>query len=1376
MAIVTSRLSIGSTVDIEVKVIDGRVLAGSHRVNFKPSYFVELEVSKDTRKTSFGRNENTSTRWDESFIFVCGSSTSLDIRIFCHHERVRDDHIIGAATLDILKAVRNENIEIDLFDPSTANGTKKKRHTRLTLHLKVAILASFSNNVASDFDFPIKSLEMTGFVNCPTPKQFQQISPVWKRFIVSLNNFCKLAEAIAELSPKAKVAVGAVGFVLKIMIDQINRDEKIMGLIAIMTDLYQFFLDADPMQKILTFRKTVDRLLSQTTECSYFIADYLKTISAAQRAVMHIVSNADSMIQQFEGAFGNLKIELILGTSLQAAVVSFRILDKVKNIVNLMFIDHLPYSKSAGWDLGRTCFRGTRGIVIDEVVHWASDSEGSRVYLLFGPPSCGKSAIAHTIAHAFHQQGRLGAAVFLDNRCVDRKVNSQTIASTVAFQLASYDPRIKERMAEKLSSSNLLASADTERQFPELIISAVEDLAMVGPTVIIIDGLPDPVEQRRLLTTIIKSAAKLPPNLRIVLTSRPDSIIPFILNNQTSVVKAREIGFHDAAEVALDVFTSSQFVELCLDHHIFSKDSNLSDEYNRQDVQEQFMRQALGLDFWISMAYRTLSRSSDSDKRTILNIIKAQKPPQSKLEAMDNIYHAFLTILPYPPEFALSIFAALIHSPKSIVLPKDGLLGIVVVERSFDSQGGPLLGLDLCFEDLLTDLWRLGSNNDEFYYCDWKKPAVPRAGELSLDEMNRLLKHNLLELEDIMALNNEVLDLKDRISKFLPERLQYACCNWAIHIEAVKDLTAVSTALREFLFTHLLHWLEVMSFLSLFDLALPSLERLYDWLQKHAPLEYELCQLTANGIRFIQLFSPIISQAALQTYVSALPLMPSDTLLFEQYRNEPIADRSNLTSYIYHAQWSVRPLPADAHVHLIRTGKFDSDPSVTAVAYHGFLTATYSKGHGIFLYDPLNGHVHPKINASPHTVIVKQMAFSPDGQHITTSENYGRVCIWEVSTGKCIRSINTKSTSTVASYSSDGTKIMISGQYNLLTNKILIWNSSEKWIQRINTESSGALSGNCLALLSSTGKSITIKLLKLDNQSEGQSTADPDEAVVEELKVPGPLKDERPALEFHKLLWSPDGRLLACAGSFEKDTVYLWSFGTATRMVTLRFGENFKNTNSGHTEPWRHWYHLAFSSDSFYLSAVHRFQIEGSGRLGLVSIWDTSTGELLFQKELSLPLPYYNAPYLSFLPDGHEIVIHCGPNGMLPVHLVNFSNSPDSPQAELAPTITYSHLLSRNAKDVGNYAPQVDNDGWILNRKGARQMWVPYPNYNVSSTHRPYVKGEGSRCSLEVRHPDTEKVVLRFNINFGSTQRIKAAKPLAYTVTYCRERRNAGYF
>ena len=65
-----------------------------------------------------------------------------------------------------------------------------------------------------------------------------------------------------------------------------------------------------------------------------------KTMSfgPAQRLINNMmVSNADAIISQFESAFGDLKIELILGSTLQTTIFSFRILQGVENIGKTRF-------------------------------------------------------------------------------------------------------------------------------------------------------------------------------------------------------------------------------------------------------------------------------------------------------------------------------------------------------------------------------------------------------------------------------------------------------------------------------------------------------------------------------------------------------------------------------------------------------------------------------------------------------------------------------------------------------------------------------------------------------------------------------------------------------------------------------------------------------------------------------------------------------------------------------------------------------------------------------------------------------------------------------------------------------------------------------
>jgi hypothetical protein len=52
----------------------------------------------------------------------------------------------------------------------------------------------------------------------------------------------------------------------------------------------------------------------------------------AQRAVMNLVSSADGLITAYDTSFRELRIEFVMGSTLQTALTTVRILEKVDNI------------------------------------------------------------------------------------------------------------------------------------------------------------------------------------------------------------------------------------------------------------------------------------------------------------------------------------------------------------------------------------------------------------------------------------------------------------------------------------------------------------------------------------------------------------------------------------------------------------------------------------------------------------------------------------------------------------------------------------------------------------------------------------------------------------------------------------------------------------------------------------------------------------------------------------------------------------------------------------------------------------------------------------------------------------------------------------
>ncbi|KAF4612891.1 hypothetical protein D9613_011113 [Agrocybe pediades] len=408
----------GRMVDIEVAVIGGREFLNSHSFRSNPSYYLRLNLSGEEKRTQGCKGSNT-PKWDQKFVFAANLDSILQVEVLCIHGHTREDHVIGQADINILTVERNKDVEI-AFHGKAKKSEEKITSGYITLHLRVALPMGNAVKIMNQIDS-------------------EQLAPAWNRLVTSLDKVASYAEKISDLDSRAAVAV---------LGKQIERDEKVERLGVIMTDLYTYIQDGIEMDKIITYQKTLDKVLTQTTECAYFIADYRKVKLFAQRAVVNMVSDADSMIAQFEASFGELKISLILGSSLQTAVVSYRILRTVEHIESLIHINNLPYLRNVGWDSCRTCLRGTRQDSIDEILEWTSSSSSiaqtsaKHVYVLAGPSGCGKSTLAHTISQAFHEQKRLAASLFLQGHS-GPTANSQTVSSSIIHQLAGYNTGIK---------------------------------------------------------------------------------------------------------------------------------------------------------------------------------------------------------------------------------------------------------------------------------------------------------------------------------------------------------------------------------------------------------------------------------------------------------------------------------------------------------------------------------------------------------------------------------------------------------------------------------------------------------------------------------------------------------------------------------------------------------------------------------------------------------------------------------------------------------------------------------------------------------------------------------------------------------------------
>ena len=62
----------------------------------------------------------------------------------------------------------------------------------------------------------------------------------------------------------------------QVLVNQLNRDDRIIRLAGTMSDVFSFVEDAEPMKAIKAHKEPIKLLIQQVAECGYFIAEYAK--------------------------------------------------------------------------------------------------------------------------------------------------------------------------------------------------------------------------------------------------------------------------------------------------------------------------------------------------------------------------------------------------------------------------------------------------------------------------------------------------------------------------------------------------------------------------------------------------------------------------------------------------------------------------------------------------------------------------------------------------------------------------------------------------------------------------------------------------------------------------------------------------------------------------------------------------------------------------------------------------------------------------------------------------------------------------------------------------------------------------------------------
>ncbi|KAK2467649.1 hypothetical protein APHAL10511_000504 [Amanita phalloides] len=619
-----------STLGVEVIICGGHDIHTRHRITptiKKIHYRVDIRIGDMRDKTDVARVSAAAfPKWDHKIMYHVSKEQRLFLELYCLH-KCRKTHRVGISTeIDILSLRPFDSHQIQLYNKRGIEcGT-------ISLWYQIPREAHDPNDADhATRPYSLERLRSLGItIDAIESTKVQLMSPAWTNLLFSLGSIVQLVKNIAQLHPKAHLAVTAATLAFQIALSQCQRDEKVNDLVDMMAGNYRLITDSRPLEAIQSCRMTIERLLDTTSECAIFIADYYNVKNFAMRTVNSIASRTDVVIESFEKTFANLRIEFVTNASAQTAIQTIRILEGVeaiaKDVQDINASINLPMHETS-WDPQGVCLPGSQKVILDEIARWAiSRAPEAPIFLLTGPAGCGKTCIANSIAVTFDNGRRLGASVFLD-RSIDEHMNPSRIFSSIARELAAFDDKLKLRISKAISHQPSLSTAVLERQLQGLIVEPLSGLTIIGPILVIIDGL-DVWQDRHRVLSALRNATNIPENLRILITARQeDDIVNSLIGvdhcYQRHMTVDEEGLVHDVATYSRQCLKTLQDLR----PSIFA-DSSL------EEVLDDFEMKSRGIYLWVSVAIRFLAIVSDDTARAFLSNICSTGVPRDYTAAM----------------------------------------------------------------------------------------------------------------------------------------------------------------------------------------------------------------------------------------------------------------------------------------------------------------------------------------------------------------------------------------------------------------------------------------------------------------------------------------------------------------------------------------------------------------------------------------------------------------------------------------------------------------------------------------------------------------------------------------------------------------------
>ncbi|PNS17287.1 hypothetical protein CAC42_6970 [Sphaceloma murrayae] len=494
----------------------------------------------------------------------------------------------------------------------------------------------------------------------------------------------------------------------------------------------------------------------------------------------------------------------------------------------------LPRAEGAAYDSHddehlSECLGDTRKEILSRIETWAAHPTSKSILWMYGEAGTGKSTISRTLANRWKCDSRL-AATFFFRRDERARSTSKRLMTTIAAQIAERFETARQVILDALQSEPSLPEKALSKQFESLVIRPLEAVAEQHGRgvafVILLDALDECEDDNDISLILDVLSIKSPSvDIRIFVTSRPEITI---LVGFEGIQHRQDIDLFQATER-----TIQRDIKIYLAHmltKIRSRSAShvcqIPDDWPDPKLLETLTGMATPLFIFAATMCRFIAQYGEDPVKRVQNFIDT-----STTTSLDRLDQTYLPVL--SQYLAVENFTDRYKRIKAFKC----IMGTVIMLFEPLSIGGLT---QLVMEDVSDDgLHRniLGARSPGMYHSE-----IP----------------------------------KERISAFISPALSYACVYWIDHLHASRPSITDGHNTLEFLKTHLLHWLEALSWLGRLPESIIKIGMLIELTSSRAP---RLTALLHDAKRFIMHNRRLIERLPLQIYAAALVFAPSNSIV-----------------------------------------------------------------------------------------------------------------------------------------------------------------------------------------------------------------------------------------------------------------------------------------------------------------------------------------------------------------------------------------------------------------------------------------------------------------------------------------------------------------